>query len=1085
MTMQDKRAQNRQQLQSLLRELFQFDYADLDFGIYRIMREKHDDVERFIEHDLLDAVEEGLAHFQAAEREELEAQLAEKRAMLGEAALDGAGAVRQEYRSLPIAQDYTRLHKQLRQLDLAEETEAQIFNDLWRFFSRYYDNGDFLTERRYSSREPRYCVPYNGEEVLLHWANRDQYYVKTGERFTDYRFTAGDYTVWFRLQQAEVEQDNVKAGNTRYFVLRTEELLAYDAESKALTIFFEYRPLTEAEETHYLGTYNAQQKKSNRRKTLDRSSLCVALEVDILAGLDNAGLKAHLAAVPEGKASSTLGRHLNHYTARNTMDYFVHKDLGGFLRRELDFFLKNEVLRIDDVVRDESGEVMAHVLTRMRVVRQIAECIIAFLAQIEDFQKRLFEKKKFVVQTDYCVTLDRVPEELYPEILANESQLDEWRRLYNVAAWGNDLFWQGEFGQAFLHNHPYVMVDTAFFDTDFKAHLLASFEDLDGATDGVLIHGENFQALTLMEARYAGQVGCIYIDPPYNKGDDEFVYKDNYQHSSWLAMMADRLKLGRDFLNPDGIILISIDDVEQPVLRNLCNDIFGKSSFLSTLVWKSRQNVDSRATNNISNDHEFVLAYGHAFRGSQKDESKYSNPDNDPRGPWMSDNMVGLRTRQDRPNLHYDILVGEVVDMQTDATDQSKVWQVGEYQVVIGLNVPTDEENGSIEVGSYIFVLGTLIGNNRYIARYVGNMTHLSEGMPRPSNVYPCTDKGWRYEPSAMAFRVLDQRVIWPSDPTGRPRKKSFWKELKSAYTGFSSMVGYTRDGTTELHGVFGKEVFSFPKPTSLIATLVEQASEEDSMIIDFFAGSGPTAHAVMRLNKEDGGARRYVLVEMADYFHGALKPRIQKVAFSANWKNGVPQDRDGVSHVFKYQRIESYEDALNNIHVRQPVGAQRRLLYEEFGDYQLHYMLDFETRDSPTLLAQEAFECPFDYTLKIQRGHESPQDEKVDLVETFHYLIGMHVRRLERHEHQGRTYVVSRGEVRTDHGVEKVVTIWRDSGDLDLEQEAGWANEALLAEPVDRVYVNGPSHVEGAQPLEIAFRQRMEPSREGGPRAA
>ncbi len=177
MTVQDKRAPNRQRLQSLLRELFQFDYADLDFGIYRIMREKRADIERFIEHDLLDAVEEGLAHFQAGEREELEAQLAEKRQLLGAAALDAAGAVREEFRGLPVAQDYMRIRQQLQQLDLTEETEARIFNDLWRFFSRYYDNGDFLPERRYSSREPKFYVPYNGEEVLLHWANRHQYYV--------------------------------------------------------------------------------------------------------------------------------------------------------------------------------------------------------------------------------------------------------------------------------------------------------------------------------------------------------------------------------------------------------------------------------------------------------------------------------------------------------------------------------------------------------------------------------------------------------------------------------------------------------------------------------------------------------------------------------------------------------------------------------------------------------------------------------------------------------------------------------------------------------------------------------------------
>jgi len=465
---QHNRLRNREKLRSLLRELFQFDSADLDFGIYRIMNQKRAEVERFIERDLLDAVDQGLAHFQVADRAELEAQLAEKRAQLGNTAFDGAGAVRPQFQELPVARDYTELYRQLESM-----------------------------------------------RVSLHWANRDQYYVKTSERFADYCFHAGEYTVWFRLAHAEVPQDNVK-GDKRYFVLYRETPLAYDAETKTLTLTFEHRPLTEDEEAHFLEVYNARQTRSSQRRTLDRPVLCTALEIEILDALDDADLKAHLAVVPEGKALSCLGGHLNTYTARNTMDYFIHKDLGGFLRRELDFFLKNEVLRLDDLIGIEgnvaqAGEPMQHALARARVVRHIADRIIAFLAQIEGFQKRLFEKVKFVVQTDYCLTLDRVPEELYPEVLANQAQLDAWRALYNVEAWERDLFWQGKFDAAFLQAHPYLMVDTALFDDDFKARLLATFDDLDAAIDGLLIHGENFQALNLLMDKYRGQVKCVHM----------------------------------------------------------------------------------------------------------------------------------------------------------------------------------------------------------------------------------------------------------------------------------------------------------------------------------------------------------------------------------------------------------------------------------------------------------------------------------------------------------------------------------------------------------------------------------------------
>jgi len=892
---QDRKTKNRRQLQTLLRELFQFDYADLDFGIYRILNEKRDEIERFIEHDLLDAVDQALVHFQAADRQELEAQLAEKRAMLGDAALDETGAVREAFHTLPIAQEYTKLHQQLQSLDVAEETEARVFNDLWRFFSRYYDNGDFLTERRYSSREPRFCVPYNGEEVLLHWANRDQYYVKTSERFSDYCFTAGEYTVWFRLQHAEVEQDNVK-GDKRHFILRSESPLAYDVEAKTLTTFFEYRPLTEEEAAYFLAVYNAQQplKKGSQRKTLDRRALCIALEVEILAGLDDPNLKATLGAVPAGKRSSHLSGHLNRYTARNTMDYFVHKHLGGFLRRELDFFLKNEVLRVDDVIGDQAGEMMQHVLTRMRVVRQIAQRIIAFLAQIEDFQKRLFEKKKFVVQTDYCITLDHVPEDFYPEILANEAQLAEWRRLYNMDAWEENLFWQGQFDEAFLRNHPYAMLDTAFFDAGFKARLLATFDDLDGATGGLLIHGENFQALNLLQAKYARQVKCIYIDPPYNTGsDDNFAYKDNYQHSSWLTMMQDRLSLAYRLLTGDGVTFVSIDDREKSKLRELMDIVYSQGVFVASFVRKRRA-PSAMSQDMVSQDHEYVLAYGGpeftTFMGIEKDYASYSNPDNDPRGDWVAGDLTVGMTKEQRPNQCYNL-----VDPKT-----GKVYP------------------------------------------------------PDPNRV-------WAYFPETMQKKVEEGLIIFPEDTSQRPKLKRFKKDLKTSTNPISTWIdtkvsdeqekvvsliaGLNTEGTRQIQSLFKENVFGYAKPTSLIFALAEQATDSGEIVMDFFAGSGTTAHAVMDLDRQKGGNRRYILVEVGEYFDDVLKPRIQRVAFSTKWKKGVPQNQDGQSHLFKYQRLESYEDALNNIRVRRPEGAQRRLLYDEFDDYQLHYMLDFETR--------------------------------------------------------------------------------------------------------------------------------------------
>src|SRR5699024_2875605 len=179
------------------------------------------------------------------------------------------------------------------------------------------------------------------------------------------------------------------------------------------------------------------------------------------------------------KDYSLLYSKLNHYTAKNTTDYFIHKNLQDFLERELEYYLKNEVIRVDDFIQADTDQPLQTALTRAKVVREIAEKVIAFLSQIENFQKKLFEIKKFVVDTHYCMTLDNVPKELYENILENEDQLDYWEDCYATDKWGQNLEWNGEWNEAALQNHPYMMVDTKFFDEEFKYKLLAPFDDLD------------------------------------------------------------------------------------------------------------------------------------------------------------------------------------------------------------------------------------------------------------------------------------------------------------------------------------------------------------------------------------------------------------------------------------------------------------------------------------------------------------------------------------------------------------------------------------------------------------------------------
>ena len=244
--------------QTLLRELFQFDCADLDFGIYRIMNRKREVIERFITDDLPRAVAEQLDSGALADQAQAAAELEEVAqqisSTLARDAIDADGNL-VKFQDTDIGKKYLALRVKAGGDQGRDALEAAIFNHLYAFFSRYYQDGDFISKRRYSKRQ-RYAIPYNGEEVHLHWANSDQYYIKTGEYFRDYSFAVRDITVHFKLQAADVEQDNVK-GDTRFF-LPCAEAPDWDEEAKRLDIPFEYRPLTTQEEITY-GKKNQQE----------------------------------------------------------------------------------------------------------------------------------------------------------------------------------------------------------------------------------------------------------------------------------------------------------------------------------------------------------------------------------------------------------------------------------------------------------------------------------------------------------------------------------------------------------------------------------------------------------------------------------------------------------------------------------------------------------------------------------------------------------------------------------------------------------------------------------------------------------
>ena len=625
--------------QELLTELFQFDSADLDFGIYRIMNHKRDTIRRFIDQRLPDAVaaelDQGPLARQAQAADALDAAAQRVRDTIGADAIDEDGALDEQYHRMPVAQGYIEAQRAAESAEsIRAAAEAGIYNHLYNFFRRYYQDGDFISRRRYS-RNQRYAIPYNGEEVYLHWANSDQYYVKTEAHFHNYDWNAPNgVAVRFRLDNANVEHNNVK-GESRFFVPLSGKV-SWDAEARAVTIPFEYRPLNASEKQRY-GNRSQQDKIIARAAgSIPQGLGGPADAADALTGTHRRNAK--------GQAVSRLEHHLRRYTARNNADFFIHRNLAGFLNRELDFYLKNEVLNLDDLV--VAGLAFGEMeFQTVRLVKSIGGQVIDFLAQMEGFQKTLWEKRKFVTATHYCIALGRVGAAFYPEIVASAGQWAEWQTLHGID--GSDR------SAAFLDAHPTLMLDTRHFDGDFTDRLLASFGNLDGMTDGVLVHGDNWQALRLMSEKYRNQVQCIYIDPPYNTASSEILYKNGYKHSSWLSLIHDRIAMSMHMLGDDSAWAFAIDDTEMVAVTQLFDSYFPSWDRNMVVVNHHPAGSGLEGTN-VSSTHEYAVfmtpAGTKVLRGPEKEAGTSEIG-------FVRTGSADSNLRIGRPNSFYAVLV--------------------------------------------------------------------------------------------------------------------------------------------------------------------------------------------------------------------------------------------------------------------------------------------------------------------------------------------------------------------------------------------------------------------------------------------
>lgn len=1069
---------------ALLKTIFELDKSDLDFGIYRIINIRQREIVDYFEKRLPKKIQDILAPFANENADDIKQKLAKI-----EADVESMGMTIDSLQDgTPKKQEYFALQKQLSQGSDMSALESDVYSALYSFFNRYYDEGDFISKRRY--KEGVYAIPYEGEEVKLYWANQDQYYIKTAENFKDYTFvTEEGINVHFRLVDATIEQNNNKEtdDSKREFMLYTEneeqpdlKTFEWNADTKVLIIRFVF-DIPEDKKKKY--------SEDNYTKIREYIIGIPELMVPLMRNT----------SFDPKKNITLIEKHLKGYVAKNTFDYFIHKDLGGFLNRELDFFIKNEVMHLDNLDTEDEARVESY-LAKVRAVKRIGKEIITFLAQIENFQRKLWLKKKFVVETNWCITLDNIDESFYPEIVANEAQIQEWIDMYAIDEIEGDLHttaFSNPLSIDFLKENQKLIVDTKNFDTTFRDKLIASIDDINEKTNGLLVNGDNYQTVRLLKRTIFDKIKCLYLDPPYNTNEVSFLYKNNFKHSSWASMMYDRVKVAFETLSDDGVLMITIDDEELYNLKEIVDTAIGSNHYIGTIVIQS--NPRGRGINSFyATCHEYCLCYAKDINQTiiidqdltEEQAKQYSGEDDEIAYRALPFRRSGgWSTPQDRPNSEFPLYFNK----------EGILFAVGGTR--IGNAIDEYSSNEIILLRDGIIVTLSLAEFDSEYKEYTRIMPVDTNGLRR---VWRWSDREKILKAGLQGDFILKNergnKYVQLKDRIKAGRKpKTIW---------YDSKYDSSSHGTNLIKKILGgRNLFGFPKSVYSTEDSLHSVvgnTDEKSTTMDLFGGSGTTAHAIINLNRKDQGMRKFILAEMGDYFNNVTKPRVLKVCYSEEWNNGKPLSRNkGISQIVKCLLIESYEDALSNI----TLEAKGSFFGSNLGDeYMINYMLDMESKGS--LLNLDAFVSPFEYNMKITEKNEC-KERRVDVVETFNYLIGLSV-----HSQSSISYFSTKEAVNTPYegavdlqkdlnGVygfrqiegtlpdgRKALIIWRN-----INQDNILASNAALdayfskyrINPADRefdvIYINGDNNLENLRLddeqwkvvlIETEFNKRM-----------
>ena len=673
----------------------------------------------------------------------------------------------------------------------------ELFDKLYSFFKRYFSESGSIYFRHTPYYQDIFERIYTDDrDVMLFWKTQNLYYVKTDRLFRSLTLVLDDAP-----DQKYLFDASAVAKQSFSFDAST---LQNKRNNEKRSLIFEYAGLGENETLKFAVNYSQGATKTK--------------VADILKAIKHDGVRVN---------EEQLTRAFRLFERQSEVDFFINKNAKAFLNEQFDLWMYQYLFKNDETVWKEKR------LHEMQALKRVAYAIIEFIAQFEDELVRIWNKPKFALASNYVITFDKVferSEETAGKLLAHEgitAQIEEWKQLgiieddftvekiFEVEAKNGELFAENSdnSGLSTLDSRlRFLPFDTKHFKS-LEIEILGLFDNLDEELDGRLIHSENYQALNTLKEKFREKVKCIYIDPPYNTGSDEFIYKDEYRHAAWLSMMENRVNVAKYLMSKDSSFLVSVDYVENTKLRFLLGSIFEEGFRNEMVVSRVKKNIQEyEHARAINWGHNYLLMFG------------------------MPDSTINPPSRV------------EAKAERWHAFDAPGVRSTMEYEI-----------------------LGTKPPNGRH----------------------------WMYE-EQKAIQMLNNSQIRKS-PRGTIQYLIPASDKTLLDTNWTDLI----ESGSQWNFTNGE------KNISLIERIVKMFNQKD-VFLDFFGGSGTTAHAVINLNREDEGKRKYILVEANDYFHTVILPRVKKVVFSDKWKDGKAKaDGTGVSHFCKYFALEQYEDTL------------------------------------------------------------------------------------------------------------------------------------------------------------------------------